>query len=46
MKAEHLCMAMRGVEQPGVLTTTAKMTGVFGDHTRTAKAEFMEWIRG
>jgi GTP cyclohydrolase I len=45
VKAEHLCMAMRGVQQPGVITTTSKMTGVFADHTRTAKAEFMEWIR-
>jgi GTP cyclohydrolase I len=46
LKAEHLCMAMRGVKQPGVITTTAAMKGVFADHTRTAKAEFMEWIRG
>jgi GTP cyclohydrolase IA len=45
VKAEHLCMAMRGVKQPGVTTTTSKMTGVFADHNRTAKAEFMEWTR-
>jgi GTP cyclohydrolase I len=45
LKAEHLCMAMRGVKQPGVITTTAKMTGVFALHDRTAKVEFMEWIR-
>jgi GTP cyclohydrolase IA len=45
LKAEHLCMAMRGVRQPGVLTTTSAMRGVFNDHSRTAKAEFMEWIR-
>jgi len=45
MKAEHMCMAMRGVQTPGVITTTSKMTGVFGDHDRTAKAEFLEWIR-
>jgi GTP cyclohydrolase I len=45
MKAEHLCMAMRGVETAGVITTTAEMRGVFGDHERTAKAEFLEWIR-
>jgi GTP cyclohydrolase I len=44
MRAEHLCMAMRGVQAPGVITTTAKMTGVFADHERTAKAEFMQWI--
>lgn len=46
LKAEHLCMAMRGVQTPGVSTTTSAMRGVFGDHSRTAKAEFMETIRG
>lgn len=45
LKAEHLCMAMRGVKQPGVLTTTSAMRGVYNEHDRTAKAEFMEWIR-
>lgn len=45
MKAEHMCMAMRGVGTPGVITTTATMKGVFADHDRTAKAEFMEAIR-
>ena len=44
VKAEHMCMAMRGVEQPGVITTTSAMRGVFSDHERTAKAEFLEWI--
>lgn len=45
MKAEHLCMAMRGVQAAGVVTTTASMLGVFADHDKTAKAEFMEAIR-
>jgi GTP cyclohydrolase I len=44
LRAEHLCMAMRGVQQPGVVTTTSAMLGVFGDHDRTAKAEFMQLI--
>jgi GTP cyclohydrolase I len=44
MKAEHMCMAMRGVEVAGVITTTAEMRGVFSDHSRTAKAEFLQWI--
>lgn len=44
MEAEHLCMAMRGVQVPGAVTTTAAMRGVFGDHSRTAKAEFMATI--
>lgn len=46
LEGEHLCMAMRGVKQPGVVTTTSSMRGVFGDHTRTAKAEFMQLIEG
>jgi GTP cyclohydrolase I len=44
IRAEHLCMAMRGVQQPGVITTTSSMRGVFADHARTAKAEFMSII--
>jgi GTP cyclohydrolase IA len=46
IEAEHLCMAMRGVKQPGVFTNTAVMRGVFGDHERTAKAEFLSWVKG
>lgn len=46
VQAEHLCMAMRGVQQPGVVTTTSSMRGVFADHSRTAKAEFMSFIQG
>lgn len=45
LKAEHLCMAMRGVKQPGVITITSSMRGVFAEHDRTAKAEFVEWVR-
>ena len=45
LKAEHLCMAMRGVEVANATTTTSAMRGVFGDHSRTAKAEFLEFIK-
>jgi GTP cyclohydrolase I len=45
MEGEHMCMAMRGVRTPGVTTSTAAMKGVFGDHSRTAKAEFLEAVR-
>lgn len=45
LKAEHMCMAMRGVEVPGVVTTTSAMKGVYADHSRTAKAEFLESIK-
>src|SRR5690606_13248912 len=44
VQAEHLCMAMRGVQQPDVITTTSSMRGVFADHNKTAKAEFMRLI--
>lgn len=45
LQAEHMCMTIRGVQTPGTITTTSKMTGVFGDHDRTAKAEFLQIIR-
>lgn len=31
LKAQHLCMAMRGVRKPNTFTTTSKMTGLFRD---------------
>jgi GTP cyclohydrolase I len=45
LEGEHMCMSMRGVQMPGVITTTSAMRGVFGDHARTAKAEFLETVR-
>lgn len=44
MKAEHMCMTIRGVQTPGTLTTTSSMRGVFGDHDRTAKMELMQML--
>lgn len=44
IEAEHLCMTMRGVRVPGSRTTTSSMTGVFMDHTRLARQEFLELI--
>jgi GTP cyclohydrolase IA len=46
LRAEHLCMTIRGVQAPGTKTTTSKMTGVFADHTRLARTEFFNLIRG
>jgi len=46
MEAEHLCMTIRGVQTPGTKTYTAVMSGVFNDHTRTAKAEFLSRLNG
>lgn len=44
LKAQHLCMSMRGVQKPGVITTTSKMTGAFLDHA-PARNEFLQLIR-
>ena len=44
IQAEHMCMTIRGVQVPGTITTTSTMRGVFADHTRTAKAEFLSVI--
>lgn len=46
MEAEHMCMTIRGVQVPGAKTRTARMLGVFADHTKTAKAEFLDAING
>lgn len=46
VRAEHMCMTIRGAQSPGVKTTTSTMRGVFGEHERTAKAEFMQIISG
>lgn len=46
LEAEHLCMTIRGVQTPGTKTYTAVMRGFFNDHTRTAKAEFLDRING
>jgi len=44
LKAEHLCMSMRGVEKPGSKTVTSFVTGVFYTDI-TAKEEFYENLK-
>jgi GTP cyclohydrolase I len=46
MKAEHLCMTMRGVQSPGTKTTTSIMRGVFIDPKKEARHEFLRIIGG
>ncbi len=46
MKARHLCVEMRGVQIPGVYTTTSAMRGAFLDPTKQARDEFLELING
>lgn len=44
LRAEHLCMTIRGAQAPGTYTTTAHMSGVFRDQSRTAHEEFMAYM--
>lgn len=44
LEAEHMCMTIRGVQTPGTKTTTSAMKGVFADHDKTAKDEFLRLI--
>lgn len=43
LKAQHLCMAMRGVKKNNVYTTTSKMMGVFRTQL-TTRQEFLTLI--
>jgi GTP cyclohydrolase I len=44
MKAQHLCMCMRGVKKHDTWTTTSKMVGVFKDNLN-ARNEFLSYIK-
>ncbi len=44
IKAEHMCMAVRGVNKPGVVTTTSAIRGVFVDDA-VARQEFLALVR-
>ena len=44
LEAEHLCMSMRGVKKPGVLTITSAVRGIFRKNEKT-RAEAMALIR-
>lgn len=46
VKAEHMCMSIRGAQAHGTFTTTNAMRGFFADHDRTAKMEFLTMING
>ena len=45
MRAEHLCMAMRGAHISGAKTTTSAMRGVFLDTSKGARSEFLDLVR-
>lgn len=44
MSATHSCMSIRGALAHGTTTITSAIRGVFLDHTRTAKSEFMQHL--
>lgn len=44
LKAEHLCMAMRGVKKPNCKTITSELTGAFKDDLN-CRNEFMNLIK-
>jgi GTP cyclohydrolase I len=44
MEAEHFCMTVRGVQVPDATTVTSAVRGVFADHGKTAKAEFLRLV--
>jgi GTP cyclohydrolase I len=43
LKAQHLCMCMRGVKKHDTWTTTTKLLGVFKEDDK-ARAEFLRYI--
>jgi len=45
VEAEHLCMSMRGVQNPGATTVTSSVTGIFRDNVST-RLEAMRFIDG
>jgi GTP cyclohydrolase I len=46
MKAEHMCMTLRGVQAPGTQTITSAVSGMFETNEENEKEEFLRLING
>lgn len=46
IEASHQCVSCRGVRHQGAGMVTSEVSGVFSNHTKTAKAEVLQLIRG
>jgi GTP cyclohydrolase I len=44
MQATHNCVSCRGIKHMGASMITSEVSGVFADHTKTAKSEVMHMI--
>lgn len=44
IEAEHLCLSMRGVKKPGILTVSSAVRGIFKENEKT-RAEVMALIK-
>jgi GTP cyclohydrolase IA len=44
IEAEHMCMSLRGVKKPGVLTITSAVRGIFRENEAT-RAEALSFIK-
>lgn len=40
VEAEHMCMSIRGIKKPGILTTTSAVRGIFRDRPATRAEAF------
>jgi GTP cyclohydrolase IA len=45
IQGTHNCVACRGVKHQGASMMTSEISGVFADHTRTAKLEVLEMLK-
>lgn len=45
IEAEHLCMSMRGLKKPGIMTVTSAVRGVFKENEKT-RSETLALMKG